>query len=134
MLILFRKSADQKYEVRVGPIESTRSGTATVAALTGVAEQESGLASGLSNTAFQIGVALGVAIVTTVAVSRSADYSAANKGADPLVVLTEGFQSAFLVCVVLAGIGVALSLMLLGRPRKAPRERLEPVPATDVLE
>jgi MFS family permease len=102
--------------------------TATVAALAGVAEQESGLASGLSNTATQIGGALGVAIVTTVAVSRSEDYLAANDGANPLVVLTEGFQSAFLALVVLAGIGVALALLLPGRPRKAPKERLEAVP------
>jgi hypothetical protein len=29
-------------------------------------------------------------------------------------VLTEGFQSAFMACVVLAGIGVALALVLLG--------------------
>jgi EmrB/QacA subfamily drug resistance transporter len=104
--------------------------TATVAALAGVAEHESGLASGLSNTALQIGGALGVAIVTTVAVSRSEDYLAANDGADPLVVLNEGFQSAFLACGVLAGIGLALALVLLGRPRKAPSQRLEPVPAT----
>jgi EmrB/QacA subfamily drug resistance transporter len=104
--------------------------TASIAALAGVAERESGLASGLSNTAFQVGAALGVAIVTTVAVSRSEDYLAANEGANPLVVLTEGFQSAFVVCVVLAGIGVALALLLLGRPRKVPHERLEPVPAT----
>jgi MFS family permease len=102
--------------------------TATVAALAGVAEHESGLASGLSNTAFQVGAALGVAIVSTVAVSRSEDYLAANEGANPLVVLNEGFQSAFLVCVVLAGLGVALALLLLGRPRRAPQERLEPVP------
>jgi predicted MFS family arabinose efflux permease len=46
--------------------------TATVAALAGVAEHEAGLASGLSNTALQTGTALGVAIVTTVAVSRPA--------------------------------------------------------------
>jgi predicted MFS family arabinose efflux permease len=90
---------------------------ATVAALAGVAEHESGLASGLSNTALQIGGALGVAILTTVAVSRSDDYLAANDGANPLVVLNEGFQSAFLACVVLAGIGMALALLLLGRPR-----------------
>jgi EmrB/QacA subfamily drug resistance transporter len=96
--------------------------TATVAALAGVAERESGLASGLSNTAFQVGAALGVAIVTTVAVSRSEDYLAANEGANPLAVLNEGFQSAFLACGVLAGIGVALALLLLGRPRKAPHE------------
>jgi EmrB/QacA subfamily drug resistance transporter len=102
--------------------------TASIAALAGVAEHESGLASGLINTAFQIGAALGVAIVSTVAVSRSEDYLAANEGANPLVVLTEGFQSAFLACVVLAGIGVALALLLLGRPRRALQEQLEAVP------
>jgi EmrB/QacA subfamily drug resistance transporter len=102
--------------------------TATVAALAGVAEHESGLASGLSNTAFQVGAALGVAIATTVAVTSSKDYLAANAGANHLVVLNEGFQSAFLALVVLAAIGMALALLLLGRPRKAPQERLEAVP------
>src|SRR5215207_271124 len=99
--------------------------TATVAALADVAEHESGLASGLSNTALQIGSALGVAIVTTVAVSRSEDYLAANAGAHPLVVLNEGFQSAFLACVVLAAIAMALALLLPGRPREAPQEHPE---------
>jgi EmrB/QacA subfamily drug resistance transporter len=112
----------------VGPGIGLAFVTATVAALAGVAEQEAGLASGLSNTATQIGGALGVAIITTVAVSRSEDYRATNEGANPLVVLNEGFQSAFLACVVLAGIGVALALLLLGRPRKAPQERIEAVP------
>jgi hypothetical protein len=101
---------------------------ATVAALAGVPEHESGLASGLNNTALQIGGALGVAILTTVAVSRSDDYLTAHDGANPLVVLNEGFQSAFLALVVLAGIGTALALLLLGRPRKAPQERIEAMP------
>jgi EmrB/QacA subfamily drug resistance transporter len=104
--------------------------TATVAALAGVAEGEAGLASGLSNTALQIGTALGVAIVSTVAVSRSADYVAAKPGANPLVVLDEGYRAAFLALVVLAGIGMALALALLGRPRTAPQEHLEHAPAT----
>jgi hypothetical protein len=82
----------------------------------GVEGRESGLASGLSNTARYIGVA----IVSTVAVSRSEDYLAANEGANPLVVLNEGFQAAFPACVVLAAIGVALAPLLPGRPRKAP--------------
>jgi EmrB/QacA subfamily drug resistance transporter len=112
----------------VGPGIGLAFVTATVAALAGVAEHESGLASGLSNTALQIGAALGVAVVSTVAVSRSEDYVAANEDANPLVVLNEGFQSAFLACVVLAGIGMALALLLLGRPRKAPQERLEAAP------
>ncbi len=65
----------------------------------------------------------------------SADLGGAF-GANPLVVVNEGFQSAFLACVVLAGIGVALALLLLlllGQPWKAPHERLEPLepaPAT----
>jgi MFS family permease len=91
--------------------------TATVAALGGVAEHESGLASGLNNTAFQIGAALGVAIATTVAVTSSKDYLAAHVGANHLVVLNEGFRSAFLALVVLAVIGGALALLLLGGPR-----------------
>jgi hypothetical protein len=95
-----------------------------------VAGPAPGLASGLSNTALQIGRALGVAIVSTVAVSRSAGYLAANKGANPLVAATEGYQSAFAACAVLAGIGLALALLLPGRPRTAAHELPEPVPAT----
>jgi MFS family permease len=100
-------------------------GTITIVALPsigvdleGVAEHDSGLAAGLSNTATQIGGALGVAIVTTVAVSRSENYLAGNEGANSLVVLNEGFQSAFLALVVLAGIGLLLALTPLGSPRK----------------
>jgi len=103
--------------------------TASIAALAGVPEHESGLASGLSNTSFQIGAALGVAIVTTVAVTRTDDYLAANAGANSLVALTEGFQSAFMAVAILAGIGVALALLLLGPPPGTAQE-LEPASVT----
>jgi predicted MFS family arabinose efflux permease len=99
--------------------------TATVAAFAGVAEHESGLASGLSNTAFQVGAAIGTAIVATVAVSQTDSYLAATPNASPLVALTEGFQSAFLAAGVLAGIGLVLALLLLDPPRRAAREQLE---------
>jgi EmrB/QacA subfamily drug resistance transporter len=108
--------------------------TATVAALAGIAEHEAGLASGLSNTALQIGTALGVAILTTVAVSRSTHYLTTHADANPLVVLNHGYHAAFLALVVLAGIGIALALLLLGRPRTAEQKHLEPAPqagATD---
>src|SRR5215475_15591132 len=77
------------------------------------------------------GTALGVALVTTVAVSRSQHYLAAHKGANPLAVLAEGYKSAFLACAVLAGIGLALAF-LLPRPTaeasvRAPRGRRAPV-------
>ena len=103
--------------------------TASIAALAGVSEREAGLASGLSNTAFQIGAALGVAVVSTVAVSRTEEFLAGSSGGNPLAALTEGFQSAFLSLAILAGIGAALALLLLGRPRPAAEERLEPAPA-----
>jgi EmrB/QacA subfamily drug resistance transporter len=103
--------------------------TASIAALAGVDEHEAGLASGLSNTAFQVGAALGVAVVSTVAISRTEEFLTANPGSNPLAALSEGFQSAFLSLAILAGIGAALALLLLGRPRRAPQERLEPAPA-----
>ena len=116
----------------VGPGIGLAFVTATVAALADVAEHESGLASGLSNTALQIGGALGVAIASTVAVSRSEHFLAAKEGANQLVVLNEGFQSAFLAVVVLAGIGMALALLLPGRPREAPQEHPESALAAGV--
>jgi EmrB/QacA subfamily drug resistance transporter len=97
--------------------------TLSIAALAGVEEREAGLASGLNNTSFQIGAAIGTAIVSTVAVSRTDDLLAS--GGDRLVALTEGFQSAFLACIALAGIGLLLALTLPGR---APRPVLEVVP------
>src|SRR5262245_17218688 len=102
--------------------------TVSIAALAGIPERESGVASGLSNTSFQIGAAIGVAIVSTIAVTRTDDYIASNPGASPLVGLTEGYRSAFLGCVVIAAVGVVLSLALLARPTPAPEE-LEPAAA-----
>jgi hypothetical protein len=60
---------------------------------------------------------------------------AANTGANQLVALTEGFQSAFLAVAILAGIGVAVALLLLGRPRGIPQAQPDlersVVPAAD---
>ena len=112
----------------VGPGIGLTFVTASIGALAGIAEHESGLASGLSNTAFQIGAAVGVAMVSTVAVSRTDDFLAEHGDGNMTRALTEGFQSAFVACTVLAAIGVVLSLLLLGRPRGAIQEQLEPVP------
>jgi EmrB/QacA subfamily drug resistance transporter len=134
-LLLTQVSADGSYFGDIffgllvfGPGVGLAFVTASIAALAGVAEQDSGIASGLSNTNFQIGAAVGVAIVSTVAVTRTTDYLAANAGANRLVALTEGFQSAFLACAVLAGIGLVLALLLLSGPHPATQE-LEALPA-----
>jgi EmrB/QacA subfamily drug resistance transporter len=83
---------------------------ASIASLAGVADAEAGLASGLNNASFQIGGAIGVAILSTVAVSQA-------DGADPLVALTNGFQSAFATAIVFAALGLVVAILLLGRVR-----------------
>jgi hypothetical protein len=47
-------------------------------------------------------------------------------------VLNEGYQAAFLALVVLAGIGMTLALLLLGRPKKSRQKHLEPAQATSI--
>ena len=69
-----------------------------------------GLASGLNNSSFQIGGAIGVAIVSSVAVSHA-------EGADPLAALTNGFQSAFATAVIFAAVGLLFAVTLLGKLR-----------------
>jgi EmrB/QacA subfamily drug resistance transporter len=104
----------------------------SIASLTGVSDRDAGLASGLNNMSFQIGGALGTAIVATVAVSRTTDFLHAHPGSGQLRALTEGFQSGFTAAIVFPALGLLLALLLLGRPR-AKAERLEPapVPAAD---
>ena len=68
--------------------------TTTIAAVSGVEEEESGLASGLINTSQQVGGALGLAILSTIATSHTEGLVESGHGLKPA--LTDGFQIAFL--------------------------------------
>ncbi|MDP8968016.1 MAG: MFS transporter [Actinomycetota bacterium] len=86
----------------------------TIAAVSGVSRDESGLASGLINTSQQIGGALGLAVLGTIASSKTADLVTAAQGAPAALpgALTEGFQLAFLTGAGFAIIGIFATLLL----------------------
>jgi EmrB/QacA subfamily drug resistance transporter len=78
----------------------------TIAAVSGVSDQDQGLASGLINTSQQVGGALGLAILAAVSISVT------GSSTDPSV-LTEGFQSAFLFGAGFAILGLVATLLLI---------------------
>jgi EmrB/QacA subfamily drug resistance transporter len=97
----------------------------TIAAVSGVKEHLAGLASGLINTSQQVGGALGLALLSTVAFPQITDSTAAA-GGDPAAVpgiLTEGYADAFLAGAGLALIGLIATLVLIrGEDSRAHQE------------
>jgi EmrB/QacA subfamily drug resistance transporter len=83
----------------------------TIAAVAGTKREEAGLASGLINTSQQIGGAVGIAILSTIAVSTTTDDLAS--GAAQPAALTSGFQAAFWAGAAIAFAGVLVSLIFI---------------------
>ena len=107
----------------------------TIAAVTGTRPDEAGLASGLINTAQQVGGALGLAILAAVANGRTSDVIASGVR-NPAVALTQGFQDAFLVAAGFAVLGAVLAAVMISsrdsREHAAAAQRGDAEPATAV--
>jgi len=103
----------------------------SIAALAGVTASEAGLASGLINTSQQIGGALGIAALSTIATSSSED--SVGSGSALPVALVDGFQSAFVVGAIVAALGIVASLTLIRRDELAVEtvSEREPEPALE---
>ena len=88
---------------------------ATIGGTSAVREDEVGLASGLINSAQQIGGALGLAVLSSIAVSKTASVMDAAQGAQQALpeALTEGFQLAFTVGAGFALVGGVLAMIII---------------------
>ncbi|MBA2424696.1 MAG: MFS transporter [Actinobacteria bacterium] len=82
----------------------------SIAAMAGTSAGEAGLASGLFNTSQQIGGAVGIAILSTIAISTTEDALA--DGTQQAVALTDGFQAAFWAGAAVGLVGVLVSIFL----------------------
>jgi MFS family permease len=89
-----------------------------LAAMNDVDPSEAGLASGVVNTSFMMGGALGLAVLASIAASRSDSLRASGHG--PLAALTGGYHTAFLVGAVFALAAIALGTALLRAALPAP--------------
>ncbi|MCW3062885.1 MAG: transporter [Solirubrobacterales bacterium] len=78
-------------------------GPLNMAATSGVADHEQGLASGLVNTSFQIGGAIGLAVVTAVI---DAGVSSSNAAPGSATALLDGYHAGIVVAVVIAALGL----------------------------
>src|SRR5256714_1306633 len=101
-----------------------------LAAMSDVKPEESGLASGVVNTAFMMGGALGLAVLASVAAHRTDTLRA--DGNSTAVALTGGYHIAFLVGAIFAALAAVIGATLLHEAAGAPAQSAEPhgVPAT----
>ncbi|WP_244177591.1 MFS transporter [Streptomyces atriruber] len=99
---------------------------AMMAALSRAPQEQAGLASGIVNTTYQVGSALGLAALTALATTQGADRPG------DLPALTDGFSAAFLGAAIVAAAGGIATLLVMrtdktaaaGQPREEAGERV----------
>ncbi|MEJ7826888.1 MAG: hypothetical protein WKF91_01785, partial [Segetibacter sp.] len=88
---------------------------ATMAAMSAVKPEETGLASGIVNTSYQIGSAIGLAVVAVIAAAVT--KSAVAHGISETVALNAGFKTAFSTAAVICGFGLLIAVFRIKQPK-----------------
>jgi MFS family permease len=141
MLLFARTPVDANYLVDLAPalvLVGLGGGLSfpglTIMAMSGVAPSETGLASGLVNTSAQVGGAIGLALLATLAAERT--NAEVATGADPVAALNSGFHLAYLVGAALLVVGTVVVLAALRKPaattETADAESVEDVALAEV--
>jgi MFS family permease len=135
LLLLARAPVDGEFAVDVLPsmiLLGLGAGVAfnpvLLAAMSDVEPTEAGLASGLVNTSFMMGGALGLAVLASLAASRADDML--SEGQTQLVALTGGYHVAFFVGAIFALVAAALGGFLLRAQAPQAADELEVVSET----
>ena len=84
-------------------------------ATTGVAREDSGVASALVNTMQQVGGSIGTSALSTIALTATASYLVSHPAGAlaPAVAATHGYTVAFAASAAVLGVGVILAIVLL---------------------
>jgi MFS family permease len=97
-------------------------------AMSGATPEDSGLASGLVNTSVQVGGAIGLAVLATLASQRTEDLQAA--GHSMASALTGGFHLAYLVGAGITAVAIVVAIVVL-EPVKMPAHGEMPAEAEE---
>ena len=101
---------------------------ALMSAVSHAKKEESGLASGIVNTSYQIGSALGLAII--VAIASTQTLLDENEGIGSIDAMNNGFHLAFITAAIVAAIAAIVAFLVIKNPNTSGRKEEVVVPAT----
>jgi EmrB/QacA subfamily drug resistance transporter len=129
LLLFARAPVDGTYMIDVFPVMillgfgiGTSFPALMTLAMSGATQEDAGLASGLVNTAAQVGGALGLAVLATLSATRTEHLT--HSGKSTVEALTGGYHLAFLIAAGLVGAAIVIAVAVL-RPEAAHGEETE---------